>query len=76
MSADESTALTLAAMRITAGNPTAEEVAAIAVLLTARLRLLHEHEQQEQQDTRASVHRLPPRAPRMTPYTAPRSWAS
>lgn len=69
---DERTALALASLRITRGNPTAEEVAAIAALLMARLRLL-DGAQAEQEST-AKVHKLPVRRP--SAFVAPGAWAS
>ncbi|MCB5165713.1 acyl-CoA carboxylase subunit epsilon [Streptomyces bambusae] len=71
---DDAAALALAAsIRITKGNPTAEEVATLAVLLAARIR------QREDADRAAArpgarIHRLPPR--RRPPFVAPGSWAS
>ncbi|MEW2418332.1 acyl-CoA carboxylase epsilon subunit [Streptomyces sp. NPDC046866] len=70
---DERTAMALAAIRITRGNPTAEEVAALAVLLTARLRMQHEAEAAQEQ-AGATVHKLPLR-PRPA-FAAPGAWAS
>ncbi|MFE6848167.1 acyl-CoA carboxylase epsilon subunit [Streptomyces sp. NPDC057686] len=69
--AEPSLALAMASIRISRGNPTAEETAALAVLLTARLRLLHE--------ARGSgavprVRRLP--RPARPPFRAPGAWAS
>ncbi|WP_438319509.1 acyl-CoA carboxylase epsilon subunit (plasmid) [Streptomyces sp. HUAS TT3] len=66
-----SLALAMASIRISRGNPTTEETAALAVLLTARLRRL--------QDARRSapaplVRKLPYR-PRPQ-YRAPGAWSS
>ncbi|MFJ3173979.1 acyl-CoA carboxylase epsilon subunit [Streptomyces roseus] len=70
--AGDMSALALAAsIRITKGNPTAEEVAALAVLLTARLRLQSEAQSSQ---TEAQVHKLPLR-PRPS-FIAPGAWAS
>ncbi|TDU69116.1 acyl-CoA carboxylase epsilon subunit [Streptomyces sp. KS 21] len=69
MTADDRTALALAAMRITKGNPTAQDVAALAVLLASRLR----HEAQAPQ-AEGRVEKLPLR-PRPS-FTAPGAWAS
>ncbi|MFF3216109.1 acyl-CoA carboxylase subunit epsilon [Streptomyces sp. NPDC002886] len=71
MTADDRTALALAAIRITKGNPTAEEVASLAVLLTARIRLLNEAQATEGE---ARVHKLPLR--RQPSFIAPGAWAS
>ncbi|WP_326770442.1 acyl-CoA carboxylase subunit epsilon (plasmid) [Streptomyces sp. NBC_01591] len=71
--------LTSAAVHVSKGNPTAEEVAALAVLLTARIRLANEalaNEAREQARTscvaplRALRHRGP------VPFTPPGAWAS
>ncbi|MFE2147447.1 acyl-CoA carboxylase subunit epsilon [Streptomyces sp. NPDC059456] len=68
----DTSALAIAAsIRITRGNPTAEEVAALAVLLTARIRLQHEA---QASPTEARVYKLPLR-PR-TSFIAPGAWAS
>ncbi|MFF4104113.1 acyl-CoA carboxylase subunit epsilon [Streptomyces sp. NPDC001903] len=70
--AGDVSALALAAsIRITKGNPTAEEVAALAVLLTARIRLRNEAQTPQ---TEARVHKLPLR-PRPS-FIAPGAWAS
>ncbi|GAA1581626.1 MULTISPECIES: acyl-CoA carboxylase epsilon subunit [Streptomyces] len=74
MSADGSTALSAAAIRITRGNPTAEEVAAVAVLLTARLRLAAEAQAAAGQEESAVVFRLPRRRPPV--FAPPGAWAS
>ncbi|MFD7084502.1 acyl-CoA carboxylase subunit epsilon [Streptomyces sp. NPDC002181] len=71
MTADDRTALALAAIRITKGNPTAEEVAALAVLLSARSRTSHEASDPQGE---ARVRRLPPR--RHPSFIAPGAWAS
>ncbi|MEV0414672.1 acyl-CoA carboxylase epsilon subunit [Streptomyces sp. NPDC050448] len=71
MTADDRTALALAAIRITRGNPSAEEVAALAFLLTTRSRLLHEARDAQGE---APVHKLPPR--RRPSFIAPGAWAS
>ncbi|KOY54645.1 acyl-CoA carboxylase epsilon subunit [Streptomyces sp. XY332] len=74
MTADDRTALALAAMRITKGNPTAQDVAALAVLLASRLR--HEAQAPPAQAPQAEgrVEKLPLR-PRPS-FTAPGAWAS
>ncbi|KOU30695.1 hypothetical protein ADK52_04050 [Streptomyces sp. WM6372] len=70
--AGDTSALALAAsIRITKGNPSAEEVAALAVLLTARIRLQNEAQASQ---TEAQVHKLPLR-PRPS-FIAPGAWAS
>ncbi|MFK0050135.1 acyl-CoA carboxylase subunit epsilon [Streptomyces sp. NPDC090741] len=70
--AGDTSALALAAsIRITRGNPTAEEVAALAVLLTARIRLQNEAQSSQPE---AQVYKLPLR-PRPS-FTAPGAWAS
>ncbi|MCX4633254.1 MULTISPECIES: acyl-CoA carboxylase subunit epsilon [unclassified Streptomyces] len=78
MTADDRTALALAAMRITKGNPTAEDVAALAVLLASRIGLRHEAQATEAAPARsqaeAQVERLPLR-PRPS-FIAPGAWAS
>ncbi len=71
--ADDRTALATTAFRIIRGNPTAEEVAALAVLLTARLRLQNEAAAAEAED-RATVHKLPLR--RRPVFAPPGAWAS
>ncbi|MGW1766585.1 acyl-CoA carboxylase epsilon subunit [Streptomyces sp. NPDC002073] len=69
---DDTSALALAAsIRITKGNPTAEEVATLAVLLGARIRLQHQ-ERAAQPGLQAS--RLPRRIP--PAFIPPGSWAS
>ncbi|MFJ9646102.1 acyl-CoA carboxylase epsilon subunit [Streptomyces sp. NPDC004244] len=72
---DPSLALAMASIRIAKGNPTAEETAALAVLLTARLRRLHEVRR-----AAAAEPRIPRRRPRAhrppVPFRAPGSWAS
>ncbi|MFJ2821697.1 acyl-CoA carboxylase subunit epsilon [Streptomyces toxytricini] len=73
MTADGSTALAAASIRITRGNPTAEEVAAVAVLLTARLRLAAEQAAAGQEES-AVVFRLPRRRPPV--FAPPGAWAS
>ncbi|MFJ9343627.1 acyl-CoA carboxylase epsilon subunit [Streptomyces sp. NPDC101733] len=70
-SADHRTALALAAIRITRGNPTAEEVAALAVLLAARIRPRPEEQPPQ---ARARVYRLRRRPP--PDFIAPGSWVS
>ncbi|MFE5768646.1 acyl-CoA carboxylase epsilon subunit [Streptomyces sp. NPDC056485] len=60
-----------ASIRITKGNPSAEEVAALAVLLTARIRLRNEGQCAQAE---AQVHKLPLR-PRAS-FIAPGAWAS
>ncbi|MFF3959462.1 acyl-CoA carboxylase subunit epsilon [Streptomyces sp. NPDC001890] len=72
-------ALTSASVRVSKGNPTAEEVAALAVLLTARIRLANEareNEAREQERTSsvAPVRALRHRGP--APFTPPGAWAS
>ncbi|MER7468054.1 acyl-CoA carboxylase epsilon subunit [Streptomyces sp. NPDC097981] len=69
---DTSTALAMASIRISRGNPTAEETAALAALLTARLRLLHEARQPESSAPR--TRKLPTRP--CPPFRAPGAWAS
>lgn len=69
--ADTSALALEASIRITKGNPTAEEVAALAVLLTARIRLQNEA---QSSPTEAQVHKLPLR-PRPS-FIAPGAWAS
>ncbi|MCY0935132.1 acyl-CoA carboxylase subunit epsilon [Streptomyces sp. H34-S4] len=71
MTADDRTVLALASFRITKGNPSAEEVAALAVLLMARFRLMHEAQASAPE---AQVHKLPVR--RSPTFTAPGAWAS
>ncbi|OEJ36269.1 acyl-CoA carboxylase subunit epsilon [Streptomyces agglomeratus] len=71
-SADDRTTLALASLRVTKGNPTAEEVAAIAALLTARLHL--QAEAQAEQETVERVRKLPVRRPPR--FIAPGAWAS
>ncbi|GAA3487728.1 MULTISPECIES: acyl-CoA carboxylase epsilon subunit [Streptomyces] len=66
-----STALAMASFRISRGNPTTEETAAVAAVLMAGLRRLH--------DTRPAtatprILRLP--HPTRPAYRAPGSWAS
>ncbi|MFE5833412.1 acyl-CoA carboxylase subunit epsilon [Streptomyces sp. NPDC056488] len=71
-SADDAAALSLAAsIRIVKGNPTAEEVATLAALLIARMRLQQEARAQEPE---APVHKLP--LPRRPTFVAPGAWAS
>ncbi|MCX5151545.1 acyl-CoA carboxylase epsilon subunit [Streptomyces sp. NPDC048550] len=74
--ADDRTALALAAMRITKGNPTAEDVAALAVLLTSRIRLRDEAQASPPAapQAQAQVEKLPLR-PRPS-FIAPGAWAS
>ncbi|MFD7618101.1 acyl-CoA carboxylase epsilon subunit [Streptomyces sp. NPDC059802] len=77
-------ALTSASVRVSKGNPTAEEVAALAVLLTARLRSANgarEHEagengvrEQERTSSVVRVRALRHRGP--APFTPPGAWAS
>ncbi|MFI6005857.1 acyl-CoA carboxylase subunit epsilon [Streptomyces sp. NPDC051366] len=76
MTADDRTALALAAMRITKGNPTAEDVAALAVLLASRIGLRHEAQATEAAPSQAGaqVEKLPLR-PRPS-FIAPGAWAS
>ncbi|OEJ22336.1 hypothetical protein [Streptomyces subrutilus] len=69
---DPSLALAMASIRISRGNPTAEETAALAVLLTARLRLLHEATQAS--PPTAGPRKLPT-APRPA-FRPPGAWAS
>ncbi|WP_327364796.1 acyl-CoA carboxylase epsilon subunit [Streptomyces sp. NBC_01296] len=69
---DTSTALAMASIRISRGNPTAEETAALAALLTARLRLLHGARQPEPSAPR--TRKLPTQPCR--PFLAPGAWAS
>ncbi|MEV7727316.1 acyl-CoA carboxylase epsilon subunit [Streptomyces sp. NPDC087917] len=71
LTADDRTALALAAIRITRGNPTAEEVAALAVLLAARIR---PHPQESPPQTQARIHKLRRRP--QPDFIAPGSWAS
>ncbi|WP_328973761.1 acyl-CoA carboxylase subunit epsilon [Streptomyces sp. NBC_00239] len=69
---DDTSALALAAaIRITKGNPTAEEVATLAVLLGARIRLQHEARAAQ---PAPRVSRLPRRA--QPSFVPPGSWAS
>ncbi|WP_327364810.1 acyl-CoA carboxylase epsilon subunit [Streptomyces sp. NBC_01296] len=65
-------AMAMASIRISRGNPTAEETAALAVLLTARLRLLHGARESEAAAPR--VRRLP--RPACPQFRAPGAWAS
>ncbi|MGP3691601.1 acyl-CoA carboxylase epsilon subunit [Streptomyces sp. IBSNAI002] len=65
-----SLALAMASIRISRGNPTAEEIAALAVLLTARLGQGHEAPRPAPARTR----RLP--SPSCQPFRAPGAWAS
>ncbi|MEU9235764.1 acyl-CoA carboxylase epsilon subunit [Streptomyces subrutilus] len=69
---DPSLALAMASIRISRGNPTAEETAALAVLLAARLRLLHEASQSS--PPTAGPRKLPA-VPRPT-FRPPGAWAS
>ncbi|MEU9144364.1 acyl-CoA carboxylase epsilon subunit [Streptomyces sp. NPDC048349] len=69
---DSSLALAMASIRISRGNPTAEETAAIAVLLTARLRRLHEARRPA--PSAQATRTLPP-AP-CPPFRPPGAWAS
>ncbi|MCX5016590.1 acyl-CoA carboxylase epsilon subunit [Streptomyces sp. NBC_00555] len=69
---DTSTALAMASIRISRGNPTAEETAALAALLTARLRLLNEARQPVPSAPR--TRKLPTQPCR--PFRAPGAWAS
>lgn len=69
---DSSLALAMASIRISRGNPTVEETAALAVLLTARLRRLHEDRQPE--PAAPSARRLP-HAP-CPQFRPPGAWAS
>ncbi|MCX5612938.1 MULTISPECIES: acyl-CoA carboxylase epsilon subunit [unclassified Streptomyces] len=69
---DTSTALAMASIRISRGNPTAEETAALAALLTARLRLLNEARQPVPSTPR--TRKLPTQTCR--PFRAPGAWAS
>lgn len=69
---DTSTALAMASIRISRGNPTAEETAALAALLTARLRLLHDARQPEPSAPR--TRKLPTQP--CPPFRAPGAWAS
>lgn len=69
---DSSLALAMASIRISRGNPTAEETAALAVLLAARFRRLHEARQSE--PPAPGTRKLPPApCPRFRP---PGAWAS
>lgn len=71
---DEASALALAAsIRIVKGNPTAEEVATLAALLIARLRLQHEARAARAQAA-PETHGRPPR--HLSPFTSPGAWAS
>ncbi|MFB7259094.1 acyl-CoA carboxylase epsilon subunit [Streptomyces nojiriensis] len=70
-SASASTALTMASIRISRGNPTPEETAAVAALLVASLRLRHEAGPSAAEPR---IHKLPHR--RSPTYRAPGSWAS
>ncbi|MFC8493934.1 acyl-CoA carboxylase subunit epsilon [Streptomyces sp. NPDC057235] len=73
-SADDAAALSLAAsIRIVKGNPTAEEVATLAALLIARMRLQQEARERDRQPE-APVHKLP--SPRRPAFVAPGAWAS
>ncbi|MFE0606613.1 acyl-CoA carboxylase epsilon subunit [Streptomyces sp. NPDC058892] len=67
-----SMALAMASIRISRGNPTAEEAAALAVLLTARLRLLHKAREAEAAAPR--IRKLPHRP--YPPFRAPGAWTS
>lgn len=73
------TALTSASVRVAKGNPTAAEVAALAVLLTARLRLANEARENEARE-QERVSSVPPvralRHRRPAPFTPPGAWAS
>lgn len=65
-------ALAMASIRISRGNPTAEETAALAALLMARLRLAHGGRQSEAGDPR--TRKLPYRPG--PSFRSPGSWAS
>ncbi|MFD4242848.1 acyl-CoA carboxylase subunit epsilon [Streptomyces sp. NPDC058525] len=69
---DTSLALAMASIRISRGNPTAEEIAALAVLLTARLGKRHEARQPAPAPARSR--RLPSLS--CQPFRAPGAWAS
>ncbi|MGR4884944.1 acyl-CoA carboxylase epsilon subunit [Streptomyces sp. LARHCF249] len=69
---DTSLALAMASIRISRGNPTAEEIAALAVLLTTRLRKRHETLQPA--PSAARPRRLPPLP--CPPFRAPGAWGS
>ncbi len=64
--------LALASVRVTRGNPTAEEVAAVAALLAARLRPVCEEAPSEV----APPSPLARGARRPRPFAAPGAWAS
>ncbi|MEV7560912.1 hypothetical protein ACGFYY_15435 [Streptomyces sp. NPDC048331] len=70
--AEPALALAMASIRISRGNPTVEETAALAALLTARLRLLHHARESEAPTV------LPRKLPRhpCPPFRAPGAWAS
>ncbi|OSZ61584.1 hypothetical protein OQI_04595 [Streptomyces pharetrae CZA14] len=68
--ASATTALTMASIRISRGNPTSEETAAVAALLVAGLRRLHETGPSAEPRARRLPHRPGPA------YRAPGSWAS
>jgi hypothetical protein len=72
-------ALTSASVRVAKGNPTAEEVAALAVLLTARIRLANEARENGTRDQGRGSATAPVRALRHrgpAPFTPPGAWAS
>ncbi|MFE3553312.1 acyl-CoA carboxylase epsilon subunit [Streptomyces sp. NPDC059193] len=69
---DTSLALAMASIRISRGNPTAEEIAALAVLLTARLGKRHEARQSAPAPAR--TRRLPSSS--CQSFRAPGAWAS
>ncbi|MGR4884950.1 acyl-CoA carboxylase subunit epsilon [Streptomyces sp. LARHCF249] len=69
---DTSLALAMASIRISRGNPTAEEIAAPAVLLTARLG--KRHEAQRPAPVTARARKLPSLS--FQPFRAPGAWAS
>ncbi|SFY42029.1 hypothetical protein OH786_36980 (plasmid) [Streptomyces atratus] len=70
-------ALTSASVRVAKGSPTAEEVAALAVLLTARLRLANEARENEARERDSSVPQVRAlRHRRPAPFTPPGAWAS
>ncbi|MFB8396968.1 acyl-CoA carboxylase epsilon subunit [Streptomyces yangpuensis] len=69
MSAADEPSLAVATIRITRGNPTPEETAALALLLTARLRHLGEDERPVARTKRLRA------GPFRPPFQAPGSWA-
>ncbi|MFD0342976.1 acyl-CoA carboxylase epsilon subunit [Streptomyces sp. NPDC127117] len=72
-------ALASASVRVSRGNPTAEEVAALAVLLTARIRLASEARENETREQGRGSAVVPVRALRHrgpAPFTPPGAWAS